>query len=93
MTLGGNDAGFSKVVQVCILGIKGPDQTCDGAIDNAMVVLRSQDFEDRMNKVYDGIFERLGADYHSKLLKINCKSRIKANECRSALSPAVSVSF
>ena len=54
MTLGGNDALFSRIVQVCLLGIIGPDTQCDAVIAAAEDAINDQGFTDRLFQVYEG---------------------------------------
>jgi hypothetical protein len=54
MTLGGNDALFSRIIKVCLLGIMGPGTTCDEVIAKAQEAIDDQGFTDRLHQVYDG---------------------------------------
>lgn len=59
MTLGGNDALFSQIVQVCLLGIMRPGTSCDAVISAVQNAINDQDFTDRLIQVYDGSVPQL----------------------------------
>lgn len=58
LTLGGNDAFFSQVIQTCILGITGPgsdwNTACQAVLEKAETELKSEGFMNRLIQVYEG---------------------------------------
>lgn len=65
LTLGGNDIGFSDILKACLLKPGGPiSADCDDTLAASRVKLDSQDLQDNMFKVYDGIFGKMPAGYH-----------------------------
>jgi lysophospholipase L1-like esterase len=54
MTLGGNDALFSRIIQICLLGLGGPGTRCESVIDQAEEEVGKPEFRVRLHKIYDG---------------------------------------
>ncbi|KAF2427782.1 SGNH hydrolase [Tothia fuscella] len=74
LTLGGNDAFFSQVIQTCIMGITGAgqdwDSACQAVLEKADHELRSDGFRDRLNELYKGIFSKMAADHHYHVIHV-----------------------
>ncbi|KAK2760199.1 hypothetical protein FQN54_002266 [Arachnomyces sp. PD_36] len=69
MTIGGNDVGFSKIAKACLIGLWGSGD-CDEKIAEAMSIVQSAEFYNRLSKVYDGIFDQMPNDGHYQVLHL-----------------------
>jgi lysophospholipase L1-like esterase len=63
ITIGGNDIEFAKIVRICALNIGLPGSTtCEEQLKRSREIWHSQEFYDKMWKLYDEIFAKLDKD-------------------------------
>ncbi|KAK4696445.1 hypothetical protein P7C71_g1469, partial [Lecanoromycetidae sp. Uapishka_2] len=79
LTIGGNDIGFNKIAESCLVGLVGKAK-CDDLIKEARDTFAGDDFKNRIKKIYDGIFDQMPKDFHYQILHLGYSQFFNADD-------------